>query len=140
MRVYADFNALGGRGDDCALMLHRSGTLQDLHRLGLRLSEGETHTFWDRSDEDEDLEVDAKLAFDDKSAEWVAEFARDEIRYVPHQKEPDDFDCYPCFRCRSDLRRFRDSAGFAMDSKCPSCGLPVMFPIAPPNHPAEPQR
>ena len=58
MRIYADFNALGGRGDDCALMLHRSGTLQDLHRLRLRLAEGETHTFWDQSDEEEDLEVD----------------------------------------------------------------------------------
>jgi hypothetical protein len=137
MRIYADFNALGGRGDECALLLHRSGTLQDLHRLRLRLVEGETHTFWDQSDEEEDLEVDATVVFEHSSSQWLAEFSRDEIRYVPHQKEPEDFESYPCLRCRNDLRAFRGSAGFRMDSVCPSCGLSVMFPIAPPNEPAE---
>lgn len=137
MRVYADFNALAVRGEDCALMLHCSGTLQDLHRIALRLSEGEVHTFWDQSDEDEDLEVDAKLVFDDRSSEWLAKFSQDEIRYVPHQKEPEDFDTFPCFRCRNDLRTLRDSRGFKMDSACPSCGLSVMYPIAPPNQRTE---
>lgn len=137
MRIYADFNALAGGGDDCALLLHCAGTLKDLHRLQIRLKEGDTYTFWDRSDMEEDLEVDAVVMFDPRSKTWHAEFPGEKIRYVPHREGWSDFKSFPCFRCRSDLKQLRDSVGFFKDAACPSCGLPVMHPIAPPGEPAD---
>ncbi len=130
MRVYADFNALAGRGADCALMLECSGTLQDLHRLRIRLADHERLTFWDQSDETEDLEVDALLVFDSASMNWRAEFRSDTIRYVPHIPEPDDFDSFPCYRCRAELGN--DVKAHGNHSVCPSCGLAIRYPFSPP--------
>ena len=133
MRVYADFNALAGRGPDCALLLRCFGTLQDLHRFQIRLAERQRLTFWDRSDEAEDLEVDAVLSFDSETHSWHAEFNSEEIRYVPHVET--NCESFPCYMCRTELGSYVKPDGSEMD--CPSCGLPIWFPLSAPEE-AEP--
>ena len=116
-----------------ALMLHCSGTLQDLHRLQIRLKEGEILTFWDQSDEYEDLEVDATLHYLREKSRWHAEFMSNEIRYVPHVNPDQDFDKYPCYRCRSDLHKTIGVGKDLAETVCPECNLPVLYPMKPPN-------
>ena len=111
-------------------MLICFGTLQDLHRLQIRLSEHERLTFWDRSDEEEDLEVDGRLVFDPASRIWQAEFQHDGIRYMPHRLEEEDSESFPCYKCRTELGSYIKAHG--VHSDCPSCGLAIWFPLSPP--------
>lgn len=133
-RIYADFNAYAGRGGDCALLLERAGTLRDLHRFQVRLEEGMTLTFWDQSDEYQDLEVDALLVYLSRrfKSEWVGEFSWDSLRYVPHKPAVDIMEAYPCFRCREELSPNLGTISFPEGAVCPTCGLSVGYPMEPP--------
>lgn len=107
--------------------LNRFGSLCDLSREGLVLSEGLKLTIYESSDEFEDLEADVLVYFDEEFGAWVGEFRGDAIRYVPTVSRP-----YPnleCFNCHKDLQTTIQKHGLNEKTVCPNCGELSHTPI-----------
>ena len=73
LRVYADFQKLD---DDNRLILTCRGTLQDLQRLGIQLSEGIRLVFYTDDSDDEgrtdELRAEGVVQYDHSARRWVA--------------------------------------------------------------------
>ncbi len=92
LELYHDFNALIGvpGGPGVAPLVCR-GTIEDLQRLDLELSEGLLVTLYQPDDVDEygnpdRLEVDATVTFDATHGCWTAVFDLDELDYASKKR------------------------------------------------------
>jgi hypothetical protein len=130
IRIFGDFKCIlssSRRKDFEAIPLNRFGSLCDLSRQGLVLSEGLTLTVFDSSDESEDLEADVVVYFDEPFGTWVGEFFKGSIRHVPTVSRP-----YPeleCFNCHKDLQETIEKYGLNEKTVCPTCGELSHTPI-----------
>ncbi len=86
LRVYADFQNLDRAN---RLRLTCAGTLRDLERSGLRLSEGMCLTFYTDDADDEgrpdELRVDGVVHFDESEQCWVATVDWKHLRHASHE-------------------------------------------------------
>ena len=129
-RIYADFNGYYRNGDVDCVELDTLGTLIDLHRLQVRLTEGLEIMAWDQSDETEDMEVVGTCHYDALPGRrrWCVQFSHGSLAYVPGRQEPISRD-FVCFRCRQPLP---EKVCQGADRVCPHCGLCIDFPWQPP--------
>ncbi len=133
-RIYADFNALAGHGEDRAVILNTQGTLSDLARHRVRLSECLRLTFWDASDDDEDIEVDAEVNYHPGQGHWLGEFAASKLRYVP-KRDRTEHPCV-CFSCGADVTGLSQVGEYGLGTKCPACSSDLGEPLRPPEEAA----
>ena len=136
-RIYADFNGLGGSyrfPGRLAVPLDVIGSLRDLSNAGIRLQDGLRLRIFDWSDEDEDLEADATVYFNDEEGVWMAELDESGYVYVPKGDRTPDRRLL-CFGCRRDLAGAltRISARTESGELCPYCGTPVNASLARPS-------
>jgi hypothetical protein len=132
-RIYADFNgaeASHRAPNRAAIHLHRMGSLRDLARLGIVLSEGMRLTIYMDSDDTEDIEADAEVYFDSATRHWMAEYTPDEIRDVPRHPGWSG-PSFPCVSCRADLAAHIEAHGLELGDVCPECAKPIHRPILP---------
>ncbi len=135
-RIYADFNGL--RNPSCtegrlSVALDTLGTLRELTNAGVRLVEGLRLTVYDWSDEEEDLEADATVLYDQDGGLWWAELDQSGYRYVP-KRDRTSSTRFLCLGCRYDLASNPVARGewAPKVNACPSCGTAVAAAIAPP--------
>ncbi len=132
--IYADFNGMqeSSRSPElCAVPLHTMGSLMDLSRLGLVLSDGLALTIHMDSDKNEDIEATATVYFDPGFQQWVAEIDRSLIRDVPMYDRESDLS-FPCASCGAALSLSTEARGLSFDDGCPKCGKPINAPLSPP--------
>jgi hypothetical protein len=85
-RIYADFQKLD---DDNRLKLTCRGTLEDLQRQGVELSEGLNLTFYTDDGDDQgrpdELRVDGVVQFNEAERCWVAAVDWDRLRHASEE-------------------------------------------------------
>ena len=79
-RIYADFQNADGQG---RLRLNCRGTLDDLHRHQVSLSEGLVLTFYS-----EDVEVEGEVHYSTDENVWVAAIDWDAVRQFDDSEQP----------------------------------------------------
>lgn len=132
VRIYADFNAMESSETDESLAridLHRRGSLQDLCRLRVRLTQGMQLTVHQDSDDTHDIEASGRARFDSVVQRWFVEFAPRDIRDVPSSPQRSDF---PCFGCGADLLPKIEADGLSVGDVCRRCGTRIHLPLEPP--------
>jgi len=129
-RIAADFNGITQNGQSCSLNLDSYTTLSDLSYHSIRLQEGMRLTFWDQSDDAEDLEVETMLYYEPVSKKWLGQFAAGAIRDVPARNR--NIGPLLCYSCRKDASEKFPHFWSHIPMICPSCGLSLMIPIEPP--------
>lgn len=135
-RVYADFNSI--EYEDIAhtsatVGLTGYGTIANLSKLKLRLTEGQQLLLY----EPNDIEVEGVAFFDHtridpagRSGEWMARFDPRNIRdAIPTTESPRE---HPCFGCGYDLLPHLKVVGQRYIEVCPNCATSVMAPLEPP--------
>jgi hypothetical protein len=89
-RVYADFNKWDGDGKLRWLILTCNGTLDDLSRLNIQLSEGLEITFYsddaDQAGVSDEIEADGYAHFDINKNQWVGMIDWKSIRHASDRK------------------------------------------------------
>jgi len=135
-RVYADFNSIeyhNAERTSATVGLTGYGTIADLSKLKLRLTEGQQLLLY----EPNDIEVEGVAFFDrtridpaGRTGEWMARFDPRNIRdAVPSTETPHQ---HPCFGCGCDLLPHLKAVGQLYIEVCPNCGTSVMAPLEPP--------
>jgi len=129
-RIYADVNGLGR--DEVSLEYF--GSLRDLSRMHLRLSEGMDLVVYDSSDGDETMEMDGKASY--RNDRWSAVLSPTSFRRVPNQSvsaELLDFPCFHCFHCGTDIYPWLCEHTLQDDTLCPTCGGKVREAVRKPS-------
>ncbi len=129
-RIYADFN--GKQGSSCdekleAIPLDTYGSLRDLTNLQIKLKEGMVLVVYMDSDENEDIEADSTVYYDYQQKWWMAEIDAKKIRDVLQHRDGDNR--FLCFECRNNLEPFFEKHGRTLDTKCPYCGLSILYAV-----------
>jgi hypothetical protein len=133
-RIYADFNGLDrspADRDRVAIHLHYFGTLVDLCRQRVRLTEGLVVVVYSDSDESEDLEATGVVHFDINTKQWFAEFDESQIRYV--NTKPNEALRLLCWSCGAELWVSGDRRSIQIGDVCASCRASIHEPLAPPD-------
>ena len=135
-RIYADFNAIEhSQADSSAaeVAITGYGTLASLSRQRLRLSEGMEVVIFEPGD----IECAGVAHFDaartdpaGRQGEWVVRIDPKMVRDCTEPETP--MEAHPCFGCGIDLRPHFKAIGQSYSEMCPSCGISVMAPLAPP--------
>jgi hypothetical protein len=133
-RVYADFNGLhmtGTAPEIWRVALDTQGTLRHLAKLRLVLKPGMHLTIFDQSDENEDLEADATVVYEDVTECWMAEVDSKGYRYVPSLRTvvPAELQCA---NCGEPLDGVVEKAGGLSKASCPVCGTRATAPLCRP--------
>lgn len=132
--IYADFNGIQSPGRTSnlfAIPLDTYGSLRDLSNQGIRLVDGLSLTVYMDSAEQEDIEADVVVYFDETNKCWLAEGDRKLIREVPLHAFKDE-NVFLCFKCRNNLNTFFKENDRKEDTICPHCELSIMYSISPP--------
>lgn len=130
IRIYADFHKARPSPWDPALEavpLVCLGTLRDLCRLGVRLSEGLVCIVSMDSDEREDIAYQGVARFDRASGRWWVEYDAKTLSYLPREAPPAVG--LVCWSCGAVVG---DRPAWTPDEKCDSCDALLEAPWAPP--------
>ena len=103
--------------------------LRDLANAQLRLREGVRLIISDWSDDQEDLEADARARFDTELGMWWA-LGAEGYRYVPAAERTNDA-VFLCVMCRCPLDEHIRKNGLEVGDECPACKTPIHAPIIP---------
>jgi hypothetical protein len=114
-RIFADFNGL----TDNEVGLEYFGSLRDLSRLRLRLSEGMKLVVYDPSDGDEVMEMEGMAAY--RHGRWGAVLDASSFRRVPNQSVSEPPFDFPCFHCGKDIYGWLCESKLQEDTACPEC-------------------